>query len=472
MARRERLGEPSLQPDRTNPQEGGGGAGDDNADSTSLAGPAVVPSTSLHADGAPGPAPSIQESVSDSGSEQEQAAFSDVDHSRMAYLRRALKANDHDDATIETVISSWQPGTIKGYESYWKRWWTFASGRVKDPATRDDTGLANWLSTLVCDHKTQGTVETASTAITTLWDFIDNAPGLVTHRITKAAAKINGAKSTGKPDTWDICTLLEYVDGEDISSMKLSGAEDFTIVRVKGATGWRSADLAGLYHNFSFDYVRDPSDNSKVTAVKIRTFDTKVQKGRWSAWTTLPVLASRYKHICAARALLYICNETRDLNTQKAKIRHPDTGVEVQASPVFVYKKGQEYIPLQAQTIASKFRKTFLANVMTKRGDHDCKLDDIYKAHSSRNAVASALNDMGIDVNNIACHMNTSAQNLQSTYITLVQREWQLPTTCINQQNFLAAKLLVPYAHYKATGGDATKTCSCNNLLGSVPLNL
>jgi hypothetical protein len=79
---------------------------------------------------------------------------------------------------------------------------------------------------------------------------------------------------------------------------------------------------------------------------------------------------------------------------------------------------------------------------------------------------------MGIDANNIASHMNTSAQNLQSTYITLVQREWQLPTACIAQQNFLAAKLLVPYAHYKATGGDSTKACSCNSLLGSVSLNL
>lgn len=323
----------------------------------------------------------------------------------------------------------------------------------------------------MADKKTQSTVEAAKSAISTLWDFIDNVPGLVTNRISKAAAKSNGAKSTGKSDTWDIATLHQYVDGENIYAKELPAAQDFIISRVKAATGWRSADLAGLYHDFSFDYTYDPEDNSKITAVKIRTYDSKVQKGRWSPWTSLPIFDVQYKHICAARALLYLCSKTRDLNVAKTEILHPDSGKTVAATPLFVYKKQGNYLPLKNETIASKFKKTFLANVTTKRGQKECTLKDLYTAHSSRNAVASALNDMGVDSNNIASHMNTSVANLQNTYITSVIREWELPTACIAQQTFLAAKLLVPYAHYGATQGDLSKPCSCKNLLGSVSLS-
>ena len=294
-------------------------------------------------------------------------------------------------------------------------------------------------------------------------------PGVITARITKTAKKQNGAKSNGRSDVWDLPYLFEYVDNEDIGEMELSDLTNFVITRLKGFSGWRSADLTGIYHEHSFDFIHDPADTTKVKALRVRTFSSKVQKGQWSRWLTLPVLHSRLKHICPVRALLKLISTTRGYDLPTVAAQHPDTGARIEAKPLFIYKTRSGYAQLKADSVASKFRKLFLENVTTQRGGNDIKLSMLYTAHTSRNAVASALNDMEVPANNIAAHMNTTADNLRSTYITTVLRDWELPRACIAHHELLAAKLAVPYAHYLATQGDASRACNCNDLFASVP---
>ena len=131
-----------------------------------------------------------------------------MDHTRLAYFRRALRANGYDDKTIAMVEKSWQPGTVKGYESYWRRWRAFASSRGQDPAARNDAELTNWLSTLVENELKEGSLDIARTAVTTLWDYVDDMPGVITARITKTVKKQNGAKSNGRSDVWDLPYLF------------------------------------------------------------------------------------------------------------------------------------------------------------------------------------------------------------------------------------------------------------------------
>ena len=141
-------------------------------------------------------------------------------------------------------------------------------------------------------------------AVTTTWDFIDDTDGRVADAIKRLTKKSNGAKSTGRKEIWDLAYLFEYVDDQDINKMtKLTDLADSVILKLRGLTGWRSADVAGIYPKFSFDWTYDQDDNTKIRALRIRTYDTKSKKGQWSAYTTVPVLAEKYKHLCAVRAV-------------------------------------------------------------------------------------------------------------------------------------------------------------------------
>ena len=303
----------------------------------------------------------------------------------------------------------------------------------------------------------------------TTWDFIDNAGPGVLDALKRKTKKTNGAKSTGLKEIWDLAYLFEYVDNEDFTKMSLTTLTDFVIMKIRGLTGWRSADLVGLFPDYSFDWTYDHADNSKITALRLRTYDTKVKKGVWSAYTTIPVLSNKYRFLCAVRAIRELLQRWGQLQVQAEEINNPDGPGKVSARPLLVCTKGGKVIPYKQDTIGSKFKRAFLSNVTTKRAGLEIKLSELYKPHSCRNAVASALNDLSLSANTIAAHMNTSAQNLEATYITKVTRDWHLPLDCAAKHTEPAAKLLLPYVHYISTQDDRGQRCDCANLLGSIP---
>ena len=391
----------------------------------------------------------------------------------MAYIRKALVQQGYDAATVKDALSSWEPGTTRNYESYWARWRAYADGAGQDPAARNVATLVNWLNDFrrSSSKPQEGTIDKAKLAVTTTWDFIDNGAELMGDAIKRLTKKTNGAKSTGLKEVWDLAYLHEYVDGEDISKMKLSELADSVILKTRGLTGWRSADMAGIYPAFSFDWTYDQNDNSKITALRIRTYDTKSKKGQWSAYTTVPVLAEKYKHLCAVRAILELLQRREQLPLGDDEINNPDGPGKVKAKPFLVCKKPGGYYSYKEQTISSKFRdsSSFLENVKMVRGDKDFQLSAVYKSHSCRNAVASTLNDMSVKTNTIAAHMNTTVQNLEGTYITKVVRDWDLPLGCASKHTEPAAKLLLPYVHYISMKAANDGRCDCANLLGSIP---
>ena len=136
--------------------------------------------------------------------------------------------------------------------------------------------------------------------------------------------------------------------------MKLPDLTNFVITRLKGFSGWRSADLTGIFHEHSFDFIHDPADTNKVKALRVRTFSGKVQTVRWSRWITFPVtvLHSRLKHICPARALPKLISTTRGFDLPTVSPQHPDTGAQIQAKPLFIDKTRSGYAQLKADSVA------------------------------------------------------------------------------------------------------------------------
>ena len=315
---------------------------------------------------------------------------------------------------------------------------------------------------------TEGTLEKAQLSVTTTWDCIVNHSALMTGAIKRLTKKTNGAKSTGLKQIWDLAYLFEYVDGEDITKMKsLASVADSLIIKLRAVTGWRSADLTGLFPDYSFDWTYDPNDSNKIVALRLRTYNTKTKKGVWSAYTTIPVLTNRYRHLCAVRALREFLKRWNKLKVTEVMINNPDGPGNVAAKPLLVYTTKKGVSPYQEQTISSKFKQAFLDNVRMVQGNSSLKLSALYKSHSCRNAVASTLNDFSVSTNAIASHMNTSVVNLESTYITKVVRDWSLPMECATKHTEPAAKVLLPYIHYISSqnGGQ----CDCSNCLGSIP---
>ena len=84
-----------------------------------------------------------------------------------------------------------------------------------------------------------------------------------------------------------------------------------------------------------------------------------------------------------------------------------------------------------------------------------------------RNAVASALAAMGVPAASISALTLNSAATLEQTYIVPVDRDWAIPHACVDAQELLPAKLLLPFVHFDSTtkGKRKAKTCGCSKLL-------
>ena len=107
----------------------------------------------------------------------------------------------------------------------------------------------------------EGTTEKAATVVSSTWDVIYN-PETTLNKIKMAAAKENGAKSKGLASIWNLYYLHEYVHDIDVDGLdNLRDEMQNLIVKFRGATGWRSADLTGVFLEHSITWV-DAGENT------------------------------------------------------------------------------------------------------------------------------------------------------------------------------------------------------------------
>lgn len=325
----------------------------------------------------------------------------------------------------------------------------------------------------------EGSAEKAKSVVRSTWDLLAN-PAAVTDKLTKAAGKINKPKAKANKPVWDISYLHEYLhDGDPVGVLhtnernQLRTLVEVAVLTIRAQSGWRSADLCGLL-DCGLTWLDVPGAATSTHGVQVRLWDTKMHKKAWSPAVFFPRLADKYARLCVYRALRALLDALRGKDVVTMDVISPTTNETTKGRPLLVFapskvaaSKGTGlHQPLQPSTISAYFKKAFLDNFKTANGD---QLGDHFTPHSARHAVASRLATMGVSSNAISRLTLNSAATLDSTYILPVDLEWATPTDCVAMQEFLPVKLLLPYVHYKSTGGNPAAACDCAKILQQVP---
>ena len=129
----ERLREPSVEPRRTSPIEGGGSSSRSSADSSSLAIATMVPQTSQPPSLLP-----FENQPSGEGNGRSVGRESARDNpttSRVAYLRQHYSDKRISGEATELLLSSWRQKSAQSYDSLCKRWISWCTERSLDPVS-------------------------------------------------------------------------------------------------------------------------------------------------------------------------------------------------------------------------------------------------------------------------------------------------------------------------------------------------
>ena len=316
--------------------------------------------------------------------------------------------------------------------------------------------------------------------VSSTWDLIDS-PATLLAKLPKAASNINSAGAPKQQHIWDLAYLHQYFfDPEPAASSdlpaRLRAATERVICLAKGATGWRSDDLAGIYidSGLSFKWHSGAGSNG----LYLRHFDAKAKQKQWSPFLFIPRLTSKYQAICLCSAIEQLCALIAGLQVTKLEVRSPNkASAKIMATPLLLWapkKKSNATValqPLASGTISNYFAKAFMDNVTMKQLD-DRTLAAVFEKHSSRHAVASALRDMGVDTSRISQVTMNSPNTLTSTYFRTVLRDWDLPKQCIAAigHSQPVALLLVPFVHYHSIlTKSSDRSCDCLRFCTTAP---
>jgi hypothetical protein len=212
-------------------------------------------------------------------------------------------------------------------------------------------------------------------------------------------------------------------------------------------------------------------------------YDAKAKKGKWSPQVYIPRLSPEHKHFCTYTALLTIrdlllahqnnvgfeATRTADVKAKTGKFPYEWR----KSTPFFGFFVRNTFKPLKGETLGNYFTKYFLDNVTDSNTGQLFSAQ--YSQHSSRAAVASTLNDMGVPASAIAAVTLNSAATLTQTYIIDVDRQYPIPVACVERQPDKVAKLLLPYVHWITSDKTCPVdilwqqvipgTCACSQLL-------
>jgi integrase len=357
------------------------------------------------------------------------------------------------------LFQSWAPSTLRGYDGYWRQYKLHCATTGKDPFAEDIDNLSAWLALRITNGVGEGSTEIASAAIRGTWALMTDAFTRL-DKMGMAAAKLNRPKQKSNEEIWELHYVFDYCNRPllELKQMDLKQATQHAIVLLKANTGWRSADLAAITVDCGLFELEDGK------GYRVRAWNTKTFKNKWTPWVQLHRLYSPYAAFCPCAAI----ENMRGLQTlpidpdSLIHVRNQDNKTMPDA-PLFCFQsaKGKLRKPLQHSTIANYFRDYFLVNVT---GKHGCSLDKYYKSHSSRHAVATMLHAMGVSFTDISRLTLNSANTLESKYFRrLESTDWDLQLNCCNKVQNLSAKLLVPIVHHLSSSSNSSGKCSCHD---------
>ena len=140
-----------------------------------------------------------------------------------------------------------------------------------------------------------------------------------------------------------------------------------------------------------------------------------------------------------------------------------DKGEDIEDVSLFTSEaKKDQAVPLKATTINTKVTQGFFSQIRIPEFSDTETLNKIFGPHSTRHAVASALNEQNVPLERIANHLQTTTESLQSSYLVPVHKKWKIPK-CVEKAEHIVHKLLIPFTHSQYEDGEKAE-CKCSEL--------
>ena len=257
-------------------------------------------------------------------------------------------------------------------------------------------------------------------------------------KLITAAGKFNKPKSRKYNVMWDLHDGFNYVFTMfDTPRTYKQHVEQFIVV-FRLMSGWRSADLAGIFRSNSIERKED--------GYFIRNFSSKTRKGKWSEYSFFPRISNKtYKTFCVPSRIDAILKASKNFDVVTVWAGDKwNTPLLTQAIP----SDDGKYSQLSVSSIKQKVRDTFLDVWVPDTTSVKSLHGRGYGPHSLRHANASAMKPLGISYADAARHQQTSQQSLEGTYVTQVLSDWEIPLDCVSKHDSIVKKLLIPFVHY------------------------
>lgn len=280
----------------------------------------------------------------------------------------AFEMNNVPKNAIPTIIASISDGTIKQYDTCYKKWWEFCSSQNIQVYENNISQVIEFLKTELDNNYSYATINSYRSALNLIIKFRPNDEAII-KRFLKGVFNTRPPKPKYAV-TWDPQIVLSYLEKlHPLSSLNIEKLTLKLTTLLALATAHRAQTL------------------SKITVDNIIRFENKIEiripqkikttgPNRLQPNLVLPYLKQN-PALCVASTLSYYIE-----NTQKTRDQ----------TNVLLLTHKQPFRPATSQTI-SRWIKTVL---------NECGIDtNIFKSHSVRHAATSAAFRGGVNLDTI-----------------------------------------------------------------------
>lgn len=280
-------------------------------------------------------------------------------------LRRSFQQKSLQEDSIDILISSLTPATMKQYNSGLKNWWNFCLSANRNPLQPEVNGVLNYLTKRFKEGAAYGTLNSERSAINLL-SSVDLGNDLFIIRFFKGIYKLRPTKP--KYDSiWSTETLLKWSEEFDpLESLDLQSLTFKLVALFALATAHRVQTLS---------LIKIKNISSSPNGVEIRVTD-QIKTSRVGTplpMFFLPFFNSR-KTACVASVLIFYLSKTKVLRGS--------------IDNLFITIK-KPHKAASSQTISRWIKQCLLL----------ASIDKKYTAHSTRHAATSSADCKGIDIN-------------------------------------------------------------------------
>ena len=305
---------------------------------------------------------------------------------RVEHLRERLSSQGLSGQAADLILKSWRTKTNKSYDSLFGRWNRWCSQRGSDPFSGPVIEVANFLASLYQDGYQYNSVNAYRSAISSVHQKVEGVPVGQHPIITRLVKGVFHERPplTRYSSTWDVQTVLNYLQSQGQSetlSLKMLTLKSVFLLAITRPA--RSADLSQL------DTSRMRSDANGVSFLP-SALAKQSRQGRPVEPFYFPSFPAN-TILCPVQTLSVYLNRTNQLRGKETKL-------------LISFIK-----PHKAVTSSTVDR--WLRTGLELAGINP----DIFGAHSTRGASASAAARGGITLEDILKAANWSSESVFQT---------------------------------------------------------